>query len=54
MRNLIPLALMTGVLAGCATMTETEYVTLMNSDWRVWPPVVAGQAFPVQMMDDPE
>ena len=54
MRNLILLALMAGVLAGCAAMTEAEYVTVMNSDPRVWPPVVAGQAFPVQMMNDPE
>jgi hypothetical protein len=33
-------------------MTEAEYVARMNADWRVWPPVVEGQAFPVQMMND--
>jgi hypothetical protein len=26
----------------------------MNADHRVWPPVVEGQAFPVQMMNDPD
>ena len=49
MRNIILLALMAAVLAGCQTapMSEAEYVTLMNADSRVWPPVVEGQAFPV-------
>ncbi|MCC7485997.1 MAG: hypothetical protein IT529_13575 [Burkholderiales bacterium] len=52
MRNIMLLALAVGALAGCSTMTEAEYVALMNADWRVWPPVVEGQAFPVQMMND--
>ena len=51
MRNIILLALMAGVLTGCSTMTEAEYVKLMNADPRVWPPVVEGQAFPPQIMD---
>ena len=50
MRNIILLALVAGVLTGCYTMTEAEYVARMNADYRVWPPVVAGQAFPVQTM----
>ena len=54
MRNIILLAFIAGVLTGCYTITETEYVARMNADSRVWPPVVAGQAFPVQMMNDPE
>ena len=54
MRNIILLALMAGVLTGCYTMSEAEYVKLMNADWRVWPPVVQGQAFPVQFMNDPD
>jgi hypothetical protein len=52
MRNIILLAFMAGVLTGCYTMTEAEYVARMNDDPRVWPPVVEGQAFPVQMMND--
>ena len=54
MRNIILLTLMAGVLGGCYTMTEAEYVARMNADWRVWPPVVEGQAFPVQFMNDPD
>jgi hypothetical protein len=38
----------------CRTVTEAEYVALMNADPRVWPPVNVGQPFPVQMMNDPE
>jgi hypothetical protein len=53
MRNIVLLAFMAGVLTGCYTMTEAEYVARINDDPRVWPPVVAGQAFPVQMMNDP-
>jgi len=52
MRNFILLAFIAGILAGCYTMTEAEYVALMNADSRVWPPVVEGQPFPVQMMND--
>ena len=52
MRNIILLALIAGVLTGCYTITEAEYVAQMNADPRVWPPVVEGQAFPVQMMND--
>ena len=54
MRNIILLALIAGVLTGCYTITEAEYVARMNADQRVWPPVVEGQAFPVQMMNDPQ
>ena len=54
MRSIILLVMMAGVLAGCYTVTEAEYVKLMNADHRVWPPVVEGQAFPVQMMNDPD
>jgi hypothetical protein len=53
-RNIILLAWVAGVSAGCKTITEAEYVALMNADPRVWPPVVVGQSFPVQMMNDPE
>jgi len=53
MRNIILLAFIACVLTGCYTMTEAEYVARMNADPRVWPPVVEGQAFPVQMMNDP-
>ena len=53
MRNIVLLVFMAGVLAGCHKVTEAEYVARMNDDQRVWPPVVEGQAFPVQMMNDP-
>jgi hypothetical protein len=53
-RNVISMLLMVGVLTGCQTVTEAEYVNALNADWRVWPPMVEGQAFPVQLMDDPE
>ena len=52
MRNIILLALMAGVFTGCKTMTEAERVAWLNADKRVWPPVVEGQPFPVQMMND--
>ena len=52
MRNIFLLAFMAGVLTGCYTMTEAEYVARMNADSRVWPPAVEGQGFPVQMMND--
>jgi hypothetical protein len=45
-------ALIIAVLAGCATYSEKEYVTWQNADHRVWPPVVEGQAFPVQYLWD--
>ena len=44
MRKIILLAFMVGVFAG--------YVARMNADPRVWPPMVEGQAFPVQLMND--
>ncbi|MGQ0749174.1 MAG: hypothetical protein ACT4PS_01430 [Betaproteobacteria bacterium] len=50
MRTILLSALIVGVLGGCYTMTEREYVARMNADKRVWPPVVEGQAFPVQEM----
>ena len=50
MRSLILSALVIGLLGGCYTMTEREYVARMNADKKVWPPVVEGQAFPVQEM----
>ena len=52
MRNIVLLALIAGFLTGCYTMTEAERVARLNADYRVWPPVVEGQAFPVQMMND--
>ena len=52
MRNSILLAFIAGVLTGCYTMTEAEYVARMNADRRVWPPVVEGQPFPVQTQED--
>ena len=54
MRNIVLLVFMAGVLAGCHKVTEAEYVARMNEDWRVWPPVVEGQPYPVQMMNDPK
>jgi hypothetical protein len=51
MRNIVLLAFMAGVLTGCHTMTEAEYVATMNADKRVWPPIVVGQPWPVQMPD---
>jgi hypothetical protein len=54
MRNIILLVLVTLGSSACRTMTEAEYVALMNADSRVWPPVVVGQSFPIQMMNDPE
>lgn len=52
MRNIILSAFIASVLAGCYTTGETEYVARMNADWRIWPPVVEGQAFPVQLLWD--
>jgi hypothetical protein len=51
MRNIMLLAFIAGVLTGCQTVTEADYVAAMNADPRVWPPVVEGQAFPAQIMD---
>lgn len=45
-------ALIIAVLAGCATYSEKDYVARQNADHRVWPPVVEGQAFPVQYLWD--
>jgi hypothetical protein len=39
-------------LTGCHTFNEADYIARLNADYRVWPPVVAGQAFPVQTMND--
>ena len=52
MRNIILLAFIAGVLTGCYTFDEKEYIARLNADYRVWPPVVAGQPFPVQTMSD--
>ena len=52
MRKIILLVFMAGVLAGCYPVNEADYIARLNEDRRVWPPVVAGQAFPVQMMND--
>ena len=53
MRNIVLLALMAGVLMGCAAtpMNEAEYAAMWNADRRVWPPVVPGSAIPPQIMD---
>jgi hypothetical protein len=51
MRNIVFLALMAGVLTGCHTMSERDYVAAVNADKRVWPKVVEGQPWPVQMPD---
>ena len=56
-RNIVLLACAAVVLAGCGAftpLTEAEYVAKMNADPRVWPPVVVGQAVPIQMMNDPD
>jgi hypothetical protein len=53
MRNILLLAFIAGILTGCYTMTEAERIKWINADPRVWPPVVEGQAFPVQFMNDP-
>lgn len=46
-------ALIFATLAGCATAySEKDYVARQNADHRVWPPVVEGQAFPVQYLWD--
>jgi hypothetical protein len=53
MRKIILLALAAAAgLAGCATYNEAEHIARLNADYRVWPPVVAGQPFPVQTMND--
>jgi hypothetical protein len=54
MRNIILLVLVALGSTACRAITDAEYVALMNADPRVWPPVVVGQSFPVQMMNDPE
>ena len=57
LRNIVLLICTAGFLAGCGAfkpLTEEEYVAKMNADPRVWPPVVVGQAIPVQMMNDPD
>jgi hypothetical protein len=53
MRNIILLAFAAAAgLTGCATYNEAEHIARLNADYRVWPPVVAGQPFPVQTMSD--
>jgi hypothetical protein len=44
--------LATGLTTGCATYNEADRIARLNMDYRVWPPVVEGQPFPVQMMND--
>jgi hypothetical protein len=53
MRNIIALALIAGFLAGCHTapMNDEEWAAQLNSNYRIWPPIVPGQAFPDQIMD---
>jgi starvation-inducible outer membrane lipoprotein len=53
MRNIILLALMAAVLAGCATspQSQEEYAATINADKRVWPPYDPNSAFPDQIMD---
>ena len=53
MRNIIVLALIAGFLTGCNTapMNEEAWAAQLNSNYRVWPPIVPGQAFPDQIMD---
>jgi hypothetical protein len=55
MQKIIFPALMVAVLAGCATSgmnMEADYIARQNADPRIWPPVVEGQAFPVQTLND--
>jgi outer membrane lipoprotein SlyB len=54
MRKLTLAAVMLAFLTGCATSStmSADYVAQMNADKRVWPPVVEGQAFPVQFLWD--
>ena len=53
MRNILPLALMAGVLAGCAGSPQSpeEYAATVNADRRVWPPYAPESACPPQIMD---
>jgi hypothetical protein len=52
MRNIVLLAFIGGVLTGCATYNAADHIARLNADYRVWPPVVEGQPFPVQTMSD--
>jgi len=55
MRKTIFTALIGALLTGCATSgmnMEADYVARRNADPRIWPPVVEGQAFPVQTLID--
>jgi hypothetical protein len=54
MRKLTLAVVMLAFLTGCATSStmSADYVAQMNADKRVWPPVVEGQAFPVQFLWD--
>ena len=53
MRKIVLLGLLASVFStGCVTYNEAEHIARLNADYRVWPPVVAGQPFPVQTMDD--
>jgi hypothetical protein len=52
-RKIVLLGLLASVFStGCATYNEAEHIARLNADYRVWPPVVAGQPFPVQTMND--
>ncbi len=55
MRQIVFSALISVLLAGCAASgmnMGADYVARQNADPRVWPPVVEGQAFPVQHLND--
>lgn len=50
MRNILFLTLIAGLLSGCYTYSEEEWIARKNADPCTWPPIVAGQAFPDQRM----
>jgi hypothetical protein len=53
MRKLTFAAIILALLAGCSTTgVKGDYIAWQNADHRVWPPVVEGQAFPVQFLWD--
>ena len=54
MRNIVFSALIAALLSGCAANGDmsADSVARQNADFRVWPEVVQGQAFPVQHLYD--